>query len=272
MGILRQLFTKRFLKNVIAGIAIALIFPVVLYIYLDWYTGHGVRLIVPDLRGVTVSDAMKTLEDETLVGLVVDSVFTEGAVSGMVFEQSPAPFAEVKRGRTVYLTVYRTTPPSETLKVDEGMNERVAEIILQNKGIRFDKQYEEHAYLSGMVIRVLQRGRELTPDSRVKRGDRVMLIVGMRSNERIPIPNLVGLTVDSANQLLLDRRLAQGVTLYDSEIVTAEDSLNARIYRQNPSVDPDKNILVGTPVDVFVGLGKAPEADDFFIEPTESEP
>lgn len=240
--------------NVLAALLLVVVMPIVLYLYLGWYTGHGDRRTVPDVRGLSVSMAEQELEGEELSLLIVDSIYTEEAVPGMVFEQSPPPFAEVKRGRSVYLTVYRTTPPSEQLKVSEGTNERVAEIILQNRGIRFEKQYEEHAYLSGMVVRVLHRGKELEPTNLIKRGDKVTLIIGMRSNEKIPMPELRGLTLDSARMVIYDTRLALGATLYDKDVLSAEDSAACKVYRHVPSADETKPILVGTPIDLYLGL------------------
>ncbi len=262
MSFIRFLFSKRFFKNLFAAVLLVIVVPVILYLYLGWYTGHGDRRAVPDVRGLSVAMAEQELENEELSLLVVDSIYTEEAIPGMVFEQNPAPFSEVKRGRVVYLTVYRTTPPSEQLKVSEGTNERVAEIILQNRGIRFEKQYEEHAYLAGMVVRVLHRGKELEPTSLIKRGDKVTLVIGMRSNEKIPMPELRGFTLDSARMVLSEKRLALGATIYDIDVLSAEDSAACKVYRHNPSADDEKPILVGTPVDLFLGL-KDISPDDF---------
>lgn len=262
MSLIRFLFSKRFFKNFLAALLLVTVVPLVLYLYLGWYTGHGDHRTVPDVRGLTVASAEQELGGEELSLLVVDSIYTEDAVPGMVFEQNPSPFSEVKRGRAVYLTVYRSTPPSERLKVAEGTNERVAEIILQNRGIRYEKQYEEHAYLSGMVVRVLHRGKELDPSSLIKRGDKVTLIIGTRSNEKVPMPELRGLPLDSARSILVDSRLSLGAVLYDKEVLTAEDSLASRVYRQIPSSEEDKPILVGTPVDLFLGLNDL-SPDDF---------
>lgn len=262
MSFIRFLFSKRFFKNLFAAVLLVIVVPVILYLYLGWYTGHGDRRTVPDVRGLSVAMAEQELENEELSLLVVDSIYTEEAIPGMVFEQNPAPFSEVKRGRVVYLTVYRTTPPSEQLKVSEGTNERVAEIILQNRGIRFEKQYEEHAYLAGMVVRVLHRGKELEPTSLIKRGDKVTLVIGMRSNEKIPMPELRGFTLDSARMVLSEKRLALGATIYDKDVLSAEDSAACKVYRHIPSADDEKPILVGTPVDLFLGL-KDISPDDF---------
>lgn len=264
MSLIRFLFSKRFFKNLLAAFLLITGVPVVLYLYLGWYTGHGDRRSVPDVRGLSLGDAEQTLEGEELSLLVVDSIYTEEAVPGMVFEQNPPPFTEVKRDRVVYLTVYRSTPPSEQLKVAEGTNERVAEIVLQNRGIKFEKQYEEHAYLSGMVVRVLHRGKELEPTSLIRRGDHVTLVIGMRSNEKIEMPEVRGLSFDSARVVLLDSRLAIGAALYDKDVLNAEDSTACKVYRQIPSTEENKPVLVGTAVDLFLGLKDISPED--FIE------
>lgn len=261
MSLLRAVFSKRFFKNLFYTAFFGVVLLGALYLYLNVYTAHGEQQVVPDVRGVEVAKADELLKEAQLAMLVVDSVYTEGAQPGMVFEQSPEPFANVKEGRTVYLTVYRSTPPMEKIGVAEGMNERVAEIILQNKGLRFEKQYEEHAYLSGMVIRVLHKGKALSNESTVKRGDKVTLVVGMMSNEKVQVPSLIGLSLDSAVYLLSDRRLALGATLYEGEIATAADSTAARVYRQNPAFDANRTITVGTPVDLFLRVGPAPDAN-----------
>lgn len=261
MSLLRAVFSKRFFKNLFYTAFFGVVLLGALYLYLNVYTAHGEQQVVPDVRGVEVTTAEELLKEAELTMLVVDSVYTEGAQPGMVFEQSPEPFANVKEGRTVYLTVYRSTPPMEKIGIAEGMNERVAEIILQNKGLRFEKQYEEHAYLSGMVIRVLHKGKALSNESTIKRGDKVTLVVGMLSNEKVELPSLIGLSLDSAVYLLSDRRLAVGATLYEGEIATAADSAAARVYRQNPAFDANRTITVGTPVDLFLRVGPAPDAN-----------
>lgn len=262
MSILRAIFSKRLAKHLVYSVFFALLLLGGLYLYLYLYTAHGEKQLVPDVRGVGVERAIELLEEASLDMLVVDSVYTEGAQPGMVFEQSPEPFANVKQGRTVYLTVYRSTPPMEKLGIEEGMNERVAEIILQNKGLRYDKQYEEKAYLAGMVIRVLYKGKELTSESTVKRGDKVSLVVGMMSNEKVEVPSLVGLSLDSAVFLLSERRLALGATLYEGNVVTAADSASAIVFRQNPAPEPGRTITVGTLVDLYLRMGALPENTD----------
>ena len=266
MTLIQFIFSKRFLKNVLYALLFVVLLPAIIYIYLNWYTGHGTHVTVPDVRGLVVAEAGAALEDAELSFVVIDSVYSEEGQAGAVFEQSPQPLAEVKSDRAVYLTVFRSTPPAETIKIAEGMNERVAEIILQNKGIKFSKQYEEHVYLAGMVVRVLHKGKVLKPESQIERGSKVTLVIGRRSDEKVAIPQLAGLSIDSATAVLARARLVLGMQLFDAEIVSPEDSAAARVYRQSPAAGTDRTILVGSPIDVFIGF-KNPVPTDPSDEP-----
>lgn len=222
------------------------------------YTDHGDALEVPDVRGNAAEVAAEILDDLDLRSVVIDSVYSENAQGGYVFEQSPIPGAKVKEDRLIYLTVYRKTPPAEILGVKEGMNERVAQIILQNKGIKFDVQKEENHLLDRMVIRVLHKGKKLNPASQVKRGEKVTIVVGESSDGRVSIPSLVGLTLQEAEILLSTSRLTLGSTLFDFDVVTARDSSTATVYAQTPSPTEEPSNQVGSLVDIYLGFRKEP--------------
>jgi hypothetical protein len=78
MKIIRFIFSKVFLKNLL----IALVFVAVVIfganIYLSSYTDHGETVEVPDLRGMTLEDVESTLSSSTLTFEVIDSVYNEG--------------------------------------------------------------------------------------------------------------------------------------------------------------------------------------------------
>ncbi|MDG1781562.1 MAG: PASTA domain-containing protein [Flavobacteriales bacterium] len=261
MNLLKFIFSKRFLKNLLIAGVFLVVIPIVAYFWLQSYTAHGDHVVVPDVRGLVVSEAADILAEFELGYLIIDSVYSSEGKPGAVFEQSPLPQAEVKEQRAIYLTVYRITPPAETLKVAEGMNERVAEIILENKGLRYKKEYEENHLLAGMVVRVIHKGQKLGPDAQIKKGKEVTLIIGRQSDEEVSVPSLVGLPLEQAENILREARLTLGSTLYDSNVLTSEDSLAASIYRQSPRASGNQSVQVGSLVDLFLGL-KQPEMAD----------
>lgn len=254
MEILRFIFSRRFLKHLVIALVLAVVLPGILYAYLHVFTRHGEAVNVPDVRGLKINEAAELLSGNALNYVVIDSVYAEDAERGSIFQQSPPPQSAVKEQRVVYLTIYRMTPPSEVLKVEEGMDERVAEIILANKGIRYEKRFEEHQLLHGMVVKVVKKGESLTPEARIKRGDRVTLVIGQRSDEKTLLPDLIGFKLDTAKVYLSDARLTLGSTLYDGSVVTKEDSLAAQVYAQSPTFEEEKQIEAGSIVDLFLSI------------------
>lgn len=252
MGLLRFLFSKQFAKHLLVALILLLVIPGLLYLYLGWFTQHGESVVVPDVRGLRVDEAESVLKEQSLGYLVIDSVYAAGGERGTIFQQSPPPQSNVKETRDIYLTVYRQTAPSEVLKVEEGMDERVAEIILENKGITFEKRFEEHQLLHGMVVKVVQKGQELRPDAKVRKGDRVTLVIGQRSDEKTSVPNLIGFPLDTVRSRLSEARLSLGSTLYDGSVETANDSMLARVYAQSPPFDKKLEVPAGSIVDVFL--------------------
>jgi len=78
---------------------------------------------------------------------------------------------------------------------------RVAEIILNNKGIRFKKEFEENHLLAGMVVRVIHKGENLTLNHKFN-AERSDLDHWEQSNEKVAVPNVIGFPLTQAENTL----------------------------------------------------------------------
>ena len=67
--------------------------------------GRGRTSVVPDLTGIPVEKAKAIAEEKGLRAVVDTAVPSVNAPAGVVIGQEPTAGTEVKRGRTVYLTV-----------------------------------------------------------------------------------------------------------------------------------------------------------------------
>ena len=262
---LKYLFSKSFLRLLLIFAGITLVLLGSLYVYLNIYTGHGEVIEVPDSKGMTIEEAENVFSNAGLEFSVVDSIYSAGAKAGTIVEQNPTGGAQVKPGRIIYLSVYRSEPPVEIIDIKEGESIKVAAIRLRNKGIEFDVEYEPNVLLDGRVIRVLHKGREIAEGSGVKRGAKIKLIVGKRGDEEVYVPLLTGLTLDSAYTKLIDGSLTMGYPFYDAEIQTSQDSSMARVYKQSPASGKDVTIRVGSPVDVWLTLRPVSAVNDTSI-------
>lgn len=252
MGLFRFLFSKSFLKQLGIAALVALLGFFVLRACLNSYTDHGEYVTVPDVSGVLVADAQRTLEEFNLEGALVDSVWAQGAIPGSIFQQSPAAGVQVKNGRPVYLTAYRQRPSFIKVGVEVGERKNVAAIRLQNKGVDFRVKYEPHALLYDCVIRVEHKGKEVGPKHEIRRDEKLTLIVGERRNDKVGVPNLYGMSLDSARTVLQLRSLALGFTAYEADILSAQDSTSCWVYEQRPLAGADAAVRVGSEVSVWL--------------------
>ena len=242
------------MKHLIAAGVVIVLTIGGLYAYLHIYTDHSEHVEVPDVKGISIESAGDMLSEVGLNYVLIDSVYSPKGIGGSILEQNPPALARVKRNRDIYLTIYRSTAPTEELKVKEGMAEGVAEIILKNKGIRFEKTYESNQVLAGLVVKVKKDKETLKPNSRIMRGEKVTLVVGKGSEEKVGIPSLKGLSLDSAEKVLQQARLTLGYPFYEGELFTLEDSMQCTVQGQAPNPTSGKKVLVGTPIDLYLKI------------------
>lgn len=73
--------------------------------WLNNITGHGNQVVVPSVIGLSVDEAIASIEYADLHPMVIDTVYSDGALPGEVIEQLPEGNLPVKPKRLVYLTI-----------------------------------------------------------------------------------------------------------------------------------------------------------------------
>lgn len=239
--------------------------------YLGKYTGHGHTVEVPDIAGMYPEEASVLFAEVGLEYLVVDSIYSPKGKGGMIVEQNPFAGQQVKQGRMVYLTTYRWESPQEVVDIEEGESLKIAAIRLKNKEISYEVEYEPNVLLSGRVIRVLHNGKVLPYGHSVRRGETLQLIVGQTGAHSVIVPDLLGLSWEGSKSTLQEASLALGSVFFDGTAKNYEDSLQARVYRQNPKGDGAHNTPTGTLVDVWLTLNISEvdkiESEDYNLQP-----
>jgi beta-lactam-binding protein with PASTA domain len=223
------------------------------WFWLRWYTDHGEYVSVPELKGLSVEEAIRALQERNLDYLVIDSIYDRKAAPGSVFDQSPAFESQVKEGRQVFLTIYRQSPPMEKLGIKQGDYCTVAMIKLRNKSIDFDTLYEDNNTLANSIIRVTQRGKSLKATDEVARGSKVLLVIGRAASNKIIVPDFTGMTCLQA-KTILDTLHLECNCRFEPGISnpTSQDSSAFFVCRQDPSHDPDRGTSAGRIVDLWL--------------------
>ena len=253
MRLLRFLISRTFWLQVALALAMAVVGYVVMNVALRAFTRHSERIAVPAVVGLDGDAAALVLEDQGLTPVVMDSLYNANGTPGAVVEQDPAMGVEVKGRRNVYLTVYRSTPPSERLGVEEGMDAGVARILLDVKGFKFRERYAPTPELAGLVLRVEDlRGDSLGPDDRLSKGEELVLVIGERVERQVALPDFVGMPWVEVESRLLEVELALGRCRWSSPPMNTDDSLSAVISSQFPEPVRGRRVNVGSEVDFYI--------------------
>jgi len=131
----QYLRTQTFRKNLIIAIISGVIFLLLLFYSLRFYTRHGESIEVPALKGISIENAIEKLEAQGF-RYQVDSVYQADKQPGLVIEQDPDPGTKVKLNRTLYLTIITKNAPEVQLPNLTEMALLEAISTLNNYGLK----------------------------------------------------------------------------------------------------------------------------------------
>lgn len=219
--------------------------------WLAAYTSHGNTITVPDLRGLTVNEINKFLNNKSLRYFITDStIFDLQKPPGTVIEQDPLPGEKVKENRTIYLSIVRTTAPKIKMPGLTDISFRQAEAILNSYGLKTGKISFKPDLCKNCVLSFESGGRTLQAGDEISKGSVIDLVLGDGfGNTVIRVPDLIGLTLEEAIFVLRGSSLNAGAVIAEQPL---SDSLHAVVYRQNPEPGDSSMISQGQAVDLFI--------------------
>ena len=126
-----------FWVNIIAMVVVAVLIVFGALKGLDIYTRHGQAVVVPDVKGMSVSEAEKMFRDQGLTYVVSDSNYVKNKPSGIILDLNPSVGQKVKEGRTIYLTINTlSTPLCVVPDVADNSSVRQAQAKLMAAGFK----------------------------------------------------------------------------------------------------------------------------------------
>ena len=224
------------------------------YVTLTHFISNESNVIVPDLTGKHVVDALELLSDLSLNTKIKGMEYSTDVPRHHVILQDPAPGSEIKPGRDVRITLSkgRKTIITPALK---GLTLNQAQIVIEENGL-----------ILGNVARVYQDrtdgevivSQAPSPGKTIHREDPVDLLIslGKRPTDFL-MPDLSGLSLDEAMSLIEKEHLTLGKVRTASDKdrpvdrivdqsplpgyrVFAEDSVDLTINRKTES---EKNLI-----------------------------
>lgn len=245
---LLYLRTDVFRKNLIIALITVFVLIFVVFYGLRSYTRHNETFPVPELKGMVIDDAIRTLKAQSFE-YELDSVYQIDATPGLVIDQDPAPSTQVKRDRTLYLTIITRTAPEVTFPelVEKTFIESRA--ILNSYGLKLGDTIYRADIARDVVLDVLFGGQTINTGRPIPKGSTVDLVLGNgRGANEVEVPDLSGLTLMEVRFALQGASLGLGNIRYQGAIT---DSLSAVVVNQSPA--PRSSLIsIGAPVDILL--------------------
>ena len=251
---LKNFLTSRvFLKHLFLAIILVIVVLVITMQGLKKYTHHGESYPVPDFTGLSGDEIVNAALQNNLKTEIIDSVYMNDALPGVVVDQEPEPGFRVKQNRTVFLTINSIEPEKVLLPKLTDISFRQAQVLVENIGIQIGNISYEPSEFNDLVLRVEQDSTEIKPGKMILKGSAIDLVVGRSAgNEDTSLPDLTGFTVDEAKTLLTNSMLNMGVIIYDETVITTEDSLSAFVWKQYPVSNGSKQVSLGSTIDLWL--------------------
>ncbi len=195
---------------IVAGIMV-IIFFILDDIVMPRYVQQGETTKVPSVVGLPLDEALRVLSDAGLEGKQAEIRPDKQYPEGTVANQTPNPGSEVKFGRGVYLAVSggETLMPVPGLR---GKSVRDATLTLERFGLKIgDVTYQVSSeYPENTVIE-----QSVPNGTNVPAGTMISVVASQGpSANRVPVPNLISMTLAEAERVLLQSGLKAGTITY----------------------------------------------------------
>ena len=202
-------------RLILSIIVMIFIFSIIAeYLVMPVYTRQNQNKVMMDVINRNLNDAIKLLKSENYRYEVSDTLYTNKFSLGTIIDQYPKPNTRVKSGRTVRLKIAH---PEKSVAIPNliGQSRRSAELELNQMGLLIDTVYTEYnpEYPNGTIAWQYPKAGD-----RRKKGMGIQITVskGMPPNF-FQVPNLIGLSINQAKDLIFKSRLKVGKISYHQD-------------------------------------------------------
>jgi beta-lactam-binding protein with PASTA domain len=255
MSLKEFIFSKVFVKNLGLAVLITVGIILVLLIWLNFFTRHGQSRSVPDFYGLNKEETTKLAKKSKMKYTIIDSVYTSLVPRGCVAEQSPRAGLKVKKWRNIALTINAYRPEMVAMPDLIDLPKRQAISLIESSGLKMGKLIYKPDLSVDVVLDQLTDGNKISKSDSLQKGSVVDLVLGKGlSNQRTPVPDLIGMNLGPATNRILESSLNLGTYIYDNTILTADDTLKAFVYKQNPENREDGTLQIGSSIYLWLSV------------------
>ena len=239
----KSFFNWKVLLNVVVvlGLFVGLVW--LAFRWLEQHTHHGEEIPVPNIMNMPVQDAVKILEEQGLKYEIDSGEFQPKYKPLQVLQIWPMANSKVKANRIVQIRVNPKTWAKVIVPNILNKYKGLAFRQLEQVGLKIGDTIYEPNIQRDAVLRMQINGRSVQPGDQVMRFSVVDLVIGLGPKRDVVVPNLVGITVEEAEQLIKKSLFEIGVVQYDggntdpSAIVYYQDPANGSRRDQGMQID-----------------------------------
>ncbi len=223
-------------RNVVVAVSLLVIVLFVANILLAIITRHGSNKDVPNFVGSNLEQAEGLARRGRLQIIVNDSLYVPMYAGGVILEQRPSAGKDkVKSGRKIYVTINASKQKSVEVPYVAGYSLRQAKSNLLAAGLDIDRLEYVNDIANNYVLDQKFRGEPMKADSAVLApiGSKITLVVGRSGNHSEPVPDLMGMTLREAKNMLWDHGFNLGEVEFEGALDMAAQNA-ARVYQQHP--------------------------------------
>lgn len=256
---LKSLFRNKYFWIGFGGLVGVGLFVFVFFnnLVMPLYTRHDVAVEVPAVVEMPFEEAAALLEANDLEVERVMQRYSPDYPRDVIVDQVPAAHERVKPGRRVYVTVNAGEIPMVTVPSVEGMSLREAKNQLMAH--RLEVAQERPDSIPSPYRNTVTRQRPQPGDS-LPVGSSVTLWYSTGLGDRyVQVPDVVGLFVEEAKTVLLERRLRAVIVGRETD-EAGEITSELLVVRQ--SREPGTRVREGFEVRLFVGTEEDLQAQE----------
>jgi beta-lactam-binding protein with PASTA domain len=218
-------------------------------VLMPWYTRQRAIVRVPSVMGLSAEEAVRKLRQYGLRAELIEIRYNPEFPREQVLSQNPAPGAEVKPGRRVYLTVNSGEMPMATVPNLKGVSLRNARLQIENYGLSVGEITYVNSPFRNTVI-----DQSPPPFSRVPRGSPVNLIVSSGlGDSTVVVPDVTGMDLTEATQVLQGAGLRVGLISFEENPSLPPNT----VLRQLPPAG--ETLLEGAEVTLIISRPRSQE-------------
>ena len=252
---------KKYNKS-LAGVLISLLLATTIlfvimvsyfYVYLPSATNHGETITVPSIEGLHLSDLDDFLGKRNLRYDINDSTYSDDYPPLTVLRQFPVAGSKIKEHRVIYISLNRVTPPTVPVPnlVDGSLIN--AEAVLRGNELKRGRVQLVRGPFLNLVREMHFAGEKIEPGTRIPKGSVIDLVVEDGGSNTIPVPDVMGYTLEDAKIPIFGSNLNLGEITFVGDTTGLEPKI---VLKQKPP--PHQNIKVGDVVELWIGKKGTP--------------